>query len=224
MNGAGSAKDLRHIPAASYIVYSSVPKLEAINSKLREFNSMLSASPENRGMTLGEADVAPGGRLDILLARYVIYTPLHKTSLSECRGLWSLPDQRWATVHTGQESRRIIMQCLQEMPAGVCTPCLHASRLLEKDRQGVVCKNLKSAESMCRSIEATTTGAAAQLSEEEVATLKRLLSWPSAYLFPALDISRMLVLSPSTAEDLAKSAGIFELSNPGMMLPDITPR
>ena len=77
---------------------------------------------------------------------------------------------------------------------------------------------------MCRSIEATTTGASAQLSEEESATLKRLLTWPAAYLFPALDISRMLVLSPSSAEDLAKSAGTFELSNPGMMLPDIMPR
>ena len=87
MNGAESAKDLRHVPATSYIVYSSVPKLEAINSKLREFNSMLSASPENRSITLGEADVAPGGRLDILLARYVMNTSLPKTSLSQCRGL-----------------------------------------------------------------------------------------------------------------------------------------
>ena len=103
MNGAESAKDLRHVPATSYIVYSSVPKLEAINSKLREFNSMLSASPENRSITLGEADVAPGGRLDILLARYVMNTSLPKKSLSQCRGLWSLPDQRWATVHTSQE-------------------------------------------------------------------------------------------------------------------------
>ena len=88
----------------------------------------------------------------------------------------------------------------------------------------MACTNLKSTERMCRSIEATTTGAAAQLSEEEAAILKRLLSWPAAYLFPALDISRMLVLSPSNAEDLAKSAGTFELSNPGMMLPDITPK
>ncbi len=73
-------------------------------------------------------------------------------------------------------------------------------------------------------MEATTTGASAQLSEEESATLQRLLSWPAAYLFPALDISRMLVLSPSNAEDLAKSAGTFELSNLGMTLQDITPR
>ena len=82
---------------------------------------------------------------------------------------------------------------------------------------------MKSAEWLCRSIEATTSGASAQLSEEEASTLKRLLSWPAAYLFPALDISRMLVLSPSNAEVLAKSAGTFELGNPGMILPDIRP-
>ena len=106
-----------------------------------------------------------------------------------------------------------------------CLPaCLPASRILQKDRYGVGCKSLKSAERMCRSIEATTTGASEQLGEEEATALKRLLSWPAAYLFPALDISRMLVLSPSNAEDLAKSAGTFELSSPGMMLPDITPR
>ena len=69
MSGAESADGLRHIPATSYIVFSNVPKLEAINSKLREFNSMLSASHENSSRTLGEADVAPGGRLDTLLAR-----------------------------------------------------------------------------------------------------------------------------------------------------------
>ena len=103
MNGAESAKDLRHVPATSYIVYSSVPKLEAITSKLREFNSMLSASTENRSITLGEADVAPGGRLDMLLARYVMYTLLPKTSLSRCRGLWCLSDQSLATVSRSQK-------------------------------------------------------------------------------------------------------------------------
>ena len=95
--------------------------------------------------------------------------------------------------------------------------------MLKKDRQGVGCRSLKPAEKVCRSIEATT-GASAQLSEEESATLKRLLTWHAAYMIPELDNTRMMVLSPSSAEDLAKSAGTFELSNPGMMLPGITPR
>ena len=112
MNGAESAKDLRHVPATSYIVYSSVPKLEAINSKLREFNSMLSASPENRSITLGEADVAPGGRLDMLLARYIMYTPLPKTSLSRRRGVWPLPDQSLATVSRSQKPQNMHLYCL----------------------------------------------------------------------------------------------------------------
>ena len=133
MNGAESARDLRHIPATSYIVYSNVPKLEAINSKLREFNSMLSASPDNRDMTLGEADVAPGGRLDILLARYVMKNSLPMTSLSQCRGLWSPPDQRWASMHTSQERQSVHLYCLpacqQPLGKGPARSGMHESEV-----------------------------------------------------------------------------------------------
>ena len=66
----GADKAPQHIPATSYLIFGNVPKLEAIRSKLCEFNSMLSASPEKVSLTLGEADVAPGGTLDTVLARY----------------------------------------------------------------------------------------------------------------------------------------------------------
>ena len=69
MMGPGSSNSVQHIPAASYIIFSNVPKLEAIRTKLCEFNSMLSASAEKVSLTMGEADVAPGGTLDALLAR-----------------------------------------------------------------------------------------------------------------------------------------------------------
>lgn len=69
MVSPGSRNGVQHIPAASYIIFSNVPKLEAIRTKLCEFNSMLSASAEKVSLTLGEADVAPSGTLDALLAR-----------------------------------------------------------------------------------------------------------------------------------------------------------
>ena len=65
----GADKTSQHIPATSYIIFSNLPKLEAIRSKLWEFNSMLSALPEKASLTLGETDVAPGGTLDSVLAR-----------------------------------------------------------------------------------------------------------------------------------------------------------
>ena len=69
MMGPGLSDSVQHIPAASYIIFSNFPKLEAIRTRLCEFNSMLSASAEKVSLTLGEADVAPGGTLDALLAR-----------------------------------------------------------------------------------------------------------------------------------------------------------
>ena len=71
MPGRGEGQSLQHIPATTYIIFSNVPKLEAIGTKLREFSSMLSALPDKAALTLGEADVAPGGSLDTLLARCV---------------------------------------------------------------------------------------------------------------------------------------------------------
>ena len=112
MNGAESAKSLRNMPATSYIIFRNVPKLEAIKSKLREFNSLLSASPENRSMMLGEADVAPGSRLDMLLARYVLSTPFSKMSLSRCRGLRSLSARSPAAVSVNQEGHSVHLYCL----------------------------------------------------------------------------------------------------------------
>ena len=79
----GADKAPQHIPATSYIVFSNVPKLEAIRSKLCEFNSMLSALPEKISLTLGEADVAPGGTLDIVLARCDHTSTTRESSLSE---------------------------------------------------------------------------------------------------------------------------------------------
>jgi len=67
----------------------------------------------------------------------------------------------------------------------------------------------------CRAVVSTSSGNAAPLSKEEGHFLHKLLSWPANYLFPALDISRMLVLSQSAADALAASAGGFEQSQLG---------
>lgn len=67
--GQGASPHLQHIPATTYIIFNNIPKLEGIRTKLMEFNSTLSASPEKSGLALGEAEVAPGGSLDTLLAR-----------------------------------------------------------------------------------------------------------------------------------------------------------
>lgn len=55
-------------------------------------------------------------------------------------------------------------------------------------------------------------------SGEEVALLEKLLRWPAASLFPALDVTRLLLLHEPTAAHLAGRAGPLELSPIGMRL------
>lgn len=45
------------------------------------------------------------------------------------------------------------------------------------------------------------------LADAEAAVLSKMLSWPAAQLFPALDLARLLVLHRSAAEQLATAAG-----------------
>ncbi len=63
------APALTHIPAGVFYIFDSVPKLDAIGGKVREFSSGLSASPDSARLSLSEAEVAPGGVLDTLLAK-----------------------------------------------------------------------------------------------------------------------------------------------------------
>jgi hypothetical protein len=60
---------LAHIPASVFYIFDSAPKLDAIGGKVREFSSGLSASPDTVGLSLTEAEVAPGGALDSLLTK-----------------------------------------------------------------------------------------------------------------------------------------------------------
>ncbi len=62
---------LTHIPAGVFYIFDSVPKLDAIGGKVRGFSSGLSASPDTASLSLTEPEVAPGGTLDTLLAKYV---------------------------------------------------------------------------------------------------------------------------------------------------------
>jgi hypothetical protein len=58
-----------HIPARTFYIFESAPKLDAIGSKIREFSSGLSASADTAALALLEAEVAPGGLLDALLSK-----------------------------------------------------------------------------------------------------------------------------------------------------------
>ena len=52
----------------------------------------------------------------------------------------------------------------------------------------------------------------AELSGKEISLLEKLLQWPAASLFPALDISRLIILDEKMANLLASRAGPLELS------------
>lgn len=52
----------------------------------------------------------------------------------------------------------------------------------------------------------------ANIGSNEVALLEKLLRWPAASLFPALDITRLLVLDEQAASILASRAAPLELS------------
>lgn len=66
---------LAHIPARVFYIFDSAPKLDAIGGKVREFSSGLSASPDTASLSLTESEVAPGGALDMLLAKYDLTIP-----------------------------------------------------------------------------------------------------------------------------------------------------
>ncbi|KAK9809770.1 hypothetical protein WJX73_004494 [Symbiochloris irregularis] len=53
--------------------------------------------------------------------------------------------------------------------------------------------------------------------EAELALLGKLLRWPAAHLFPALDITRLAILQPPVDAHLAASAGPLELSPLGSL-------
>lgn len=48
--------------------------------------------------------------------------------------------------------------------------------------------------------------------EAELAVLAKLLQWPAAKLFPALDITRLAVLHAAASSYLSATAGPLELS------------
>ncbi|CAL8462941.1 g2475 [Coccomyxa elongata] len=127
---------LTHIPAGVFYIFDSVPKLDAIGGKVREFSSGLSASPDTASLSLTEAEVAPGGGLDTLLAKAV-----------------------------------------------------EAAR--------------------------NPNSEAGMPSSEEDQVLEKLLRWPPACLFPALDIARLLALNGAVAQNLASSAGALGPSSSG---------
>lgn len=54
-------------------------------------------------------------------------------------------------------------------------------------------------------------GGTASFTDSEHALLTKLLQWPPAQLFPALDLARLLVMEPATAQLLSSTAG--EVSN-----------
>lgn len=64
-----------HIPAKVFYIFDIAPKLDAVGGKIREFSSGLSAVPDTADLSLTEAEVAPGGSLDALLAKYAPSSP-----------------------------------------------------------------------------------------------------------------------------------------------------
>lgn len=52
----------------------------------------------------------------------------------------------------------------------------------------------------------------ANIGSDEVALLEKLLRWPAASLFPALDVARLVCLDQQAAGLLASRAGPLELS------------
>ena len=50
-------------------------------------------------------------------------------------------------------------------------------------------------------------GGAASFTDSNHAVLTKLLQWPAAQLFPALDLARLLVLEHAAAQQLASGAG-----------------
>lgn len=59
----------KHLPQTTFVKYDSLPKAAAVATKIREFNAVLAGLPDGAGLALGEAEVAPGGPLDGLIAR-----------------------------------------------------------------------------------------------------------------------------------------------------------
>ena len=58
-------------------------------------------------------------------------------------------------------------------------------------------------------------GGAATVSDADMAVLGKMLSWPAAQLFPALDIARLLVLERGAADRLAAAAGQLAAAGSG---------
>lgn len=52
------------------------------------------------------------------------------------------------------------------------------------------------------------------MADADLALLSKMLSWPPAQLFPALDVARLLVLERDAAERLAAAAGVPSAESP----------
>lgn len=61
-------------------------------------------------------------------------------------------------------------------------------------------------DAVCRAAAAPSSSGGG-LTDADAAVLSKMLSWPAAQLFPALDLARLLVLHRSAAEQLAAAAG-----------------
>lgn len=84
-------------------------------------------------------------------------------------------------------------------------------------------------ESAClfRAVEAARNpnSVAGMPNSEEAQVLQKLLRWPPACLFPALDIARLLALNGAVAQSLASTAGALSPSSSGLShlgLPKLT--
>lgn len=69
------------------------------------------------------------------------------------------------------------------------------------------------APSFCRAAQAPS-GSGAGATGADLALLSKMLSWPPAQLFPALDLARLLLLDRASAEALAAAAGTPSADSP----------
>ncbi len=66
---------------------------------------------------------------------------------------------------------------------------------------------------ICRAAQAPSTSGAGA-TQDDLALLSKMLSWPPAQLFPALDLARLLILDRASAELLAAAAGAPSAESP----------
>jgi hypothetical protein len=166
-----------------------VPGRAAIRKKVAELSAAL-AGGEAAGRALSDAEAADGGPLDCLLDRWVAGCD------AEC-------------FHCGSSSQGFL-SCSQAQGNASAAACLSLPATINSCLPPFAPR---------RAAAAASSSGGPPLLDAELALLTKLLSWPAAQLFPALDLTRLLVLDRAVAAQLAAAAAPAQVDGqlPGLL-------